>query len=492
MGAIAAALGMGLAAGDADASALVAFVAANHVLVKGALFLTVGAFAARRVRPGVWTLLAVVLALSLAGLPLTGGALAKAASKPLFGDGVASILAAASSVGKRAPDAAFRCATPALVSIRRDGEPGAARPLLARRGARRDPAPLGPLSVRRRVRRRARARETLGRPLARARRRRPRARAGADRRPSAPHPEGDTVGAFEAAFDRRCAGPAVRPGRRHLRRWAPAGLALLAIALALVYRPPAPAEALPQARSRCAPADEGCNSYAPTRRSAHARKNASFGSRGPITGDGAETTLSAPHAPAQSTCRWPCINDDPFGERFEPPQEPLPLISAVPIRSEKAVDRHADIRSRDDGARLIHPGLRVRLRAPRSAVAPDRPNYAQRIGEREVGVRVRIENATPSPSSPSGGRISGKVLAPQRLQGERQAKPARSAKAAISGRRTLTSASGKRQRFAVAQTLKRRSPWTASRAESACYPLQRLHRTERQVETGGIRRDRRC
>ena len=51
MGVIAAALGMGLAAGDANASALVAFYAANHVLVKGALFLTVGAFAARGVRP---------------------------------------------------------------------------------------------------------------------------------------------------------------------------------------------------------------------------------------------------------------------------------------------------------------------------------------------------------------------------------------------------------------------------------------------------------
>ncbi len=85
MGVIAAALGMALAAGDANAPALVACYAANHVLVKGALFLAVGAFAARGVRPGAWSLIALVLALSLAGLPLTGGALAKATSKPLFG-----------------------------------------------------------------------------------------------------------------------------------------------------------------------------------------------------------------------------------------------------------------------------------------------------------------------------------------------------------------------------------------------------------------------
>jgi len=97
MGVIAAALGMALAAGEARAPPLVAFYAANHVLVKGALFLTVGAFAARGTRATAWTLLAVALALSLAGLPFTGGALAKAASKPLFGSGLAASLAAASS-----------------------------------------------------------------------------------------------------------------------------------------------------------------------------------------------------------------------------------------------------------------------------------------------------------------------------------------------------------------------------------------------------------
>ena len=97
MGVIAAALGMALAAGDPNAPSLIAFYAANHVLVKGALFLTVGAFAAGKARPTTWTLLAVALALSLAGLPFTGGALAKAASKPVFGSGLAVSLASASS-----------------------------------------------------------------------------------------------------------------------------------------------------------------------------------------------------------------------------------------------------------------------------------------------------------------------------------------------------------------------------------------------------------
>jgi len=97
MGSIAAALGMALATGDARAPSLVAFYAANHGLVKGALFLTVGAFAARVIRSTTWILLAAALALSLAGIPFTGGALAKAAWKPLFGSGLAGSLTVASS-----------------------------------------------------------------------------------------------------------------------------------------------------------------------------------------------------------------------------------------------------------------------------------------------------------------------------------------------------------------------------------------------------------
>ena len=45
MGVIAAALGMSLASGDQGATVNAAFYAANHVLVKAALFLTVGAVA---------------------------------------------------------------------------------------------------------------------------------------------------------------------------------------------------------------------------------------------------------------------------------------------------------------------------------------------------------------------------------------------------------------------------------------------------------------
>jgi len=97
MGSIAAALGTALATGDARAPSLVAFYAANHGLVKGALFLTVGAFAARVIRSTTWILLAAALALSLAGIPFTGGALAKAAWKPLFGSGLAGSLTVASS-----------------------------------------------------------------------------------------------------------------------------------------------------------------------------------------------------------------------------------------------------------------------------------------------------------------------------------------------------------------------------------------------------------
>ena len=99
MGVIAAALGTALVAGDPNAPSLVAFYAANHALVKGTLFLAVGAFAARGARPAVWSILALALALSLAGLPFTGGALAKTASKSLFGYGAAGLLAALSSAG---------------------------------------------------------------------------------------------------------------------------------------------------------------------------------------------------------------------------------------------------------------------------------------------------------------------------------------------------------------------------------------------------------
>jgi formate hydrogenlyase subunit 3/multisubunit Na+/H+ antiporter MnhD subunit len=100
MGVIAAALGMALGNGLADASRDIAFYAANHLLVKAALFLTIGALAIRGVGFSSTSLiLASVLALSLAGLPLSGGALAKLALKPQFATGLAAVLAPLSSIG---------------------------------------------------------------------------------------------------------------------------------------------------------------------------------------------------------------------------------------------------------------------------------------------------------------------------------------------------------------------------------------------------------
>nr|WP_246664534.1 proton-conducting transporter membrane subunit [Rhodoblastus acidophilus] len=97
MGVIAAALGLGLAAADSGAAGDMAFYAANHLLVKAALFVTIGALAARQ---PLWALaLAGALALSLAGLPLTGGALAKLASKAQFDAGWPKNLATLSSIG---------------------------------------------------------------------------------------------------------------------------------------------------------------------------------------------------------------------------------------------------------------------------------------------------------------------------------------------------------------------------------------------------------
>ncbi|HMN95451.1 MAG TPA: proton-conducting transporter membrane subunit [Phycisphaerales bacterium] len=108
MGLIVAILGAGLAPaaatdstnGPGESIRLVASCAAlHHALVKGALFLGLGVIAAtghrRRRAAGVAMAL---LALSLAGLPLTGGALAKLAAKPIFGAGIAGALAFGSAV----------------------------------------------------------------------------------------------------------------------------------------------------------------------------------------------------------------------------------------------------------------------------------------------------------------------------------------------------------------------------------------------------------
>jgi multicomponent Na+:H+ antiporter subunit A len=102
MGVILAVIGMTLASGDAGAPPKVAFYAANHVLVKGALFLAVGVAAATDFRRDRLALiLTAALALSLAGLPFTGGALAKLAVKGPLGYGLAASLADAWRRGRR-------------------------------------------------------------------------------------------------------------------------------------------------------------------------------------------------------------------------------------------------------------------------------------------------------------------------------------------------------------------------------------------------------
>lgn len=100
MGVVMAALGLGLASGQAAAPLDAAFYAAHHVLAKGALFLAVGAaYAAgpRRLFPIL--ALVVLLVLSFGGFPLTGGALAKAAVKDQLGAGVPGLLSALSAAG---------------------------------------------------------------------------------------------------------------------------------------------------------------------------------------------------------------------------------------------------------------------------------------------------------------------------------------------------------------------------------------------------------
>jgi formate hydrogenlyase subunit 3/multisubunit Na+/H+ antiporter MnhD subunit len=99
MGLLAAALGMGLSAGEKSAVLVAAFSATFHVLVKGGLFLAVGV--AGSTRRSLWVVLvpAAVLALGFGGLPWTGGALAKLAMKPLMGEGIVGALATFSATG---------------------------------------------------------------------------------------------------------------------------------------------------------------------------------------------------------------------------------------------------------------------------------------------------------------------------------------------------------------------------------------------------------
>ncbi len=99
MGLVATVLGMGLIAGSARLDLDAAYLAAHHVLAKGALFLAVGVATATCRR--FWAVLvpAAVLALGMGGLPLTGGALAKLAAKDQLGYGLVGTLGYLSAAG---------------------------------------------------------------------------------------------------------------------------------------------------------------------------------------------------------------------------------------------------------------------------------------------------------------------------------------------------------------------------------------------------------
>ncbi len=103
MGFLAALIGTGLATGDPGVIPLAAFYAAHHVLVKGGLFLAVGvAMECGTKNLGLVRWPGLVVGLGLAGLPLTGGALAKLGSKTPMGYGLEAVLASLSAAGTAA------------------------------------------------------------------------------------------------------------------------------------------------------------------------------------------------------------------------------------------------------------------------------------------------------------------------------------------------------------------------------------------------------
>ena len=235
MGVIAAALGMALASAEQGAATDVAFYAANHVLVKAALFLTVGAVAALDGRARTLTLIvAALLGLSLAGLPLTGGALAKVAVKDLFGGGavgLASQLSAAATTALMLLFVMRLARSPAAERV------GAPRPRLWSWATLAAAASLMPWLMFAAIGSPAEALEPtkpldavwpmlVGAALAAG------LWAAEGRLPRVP--AGDIVGAEEAAFHGLTPlGAAFERADRELRQWPAAGLALLIVALAL-------------------------------------------------------------------------------------------------------------------------------------------------------------------------------------------------------------------------------------------------------------------
>ena len=235
MGVIAAALGMALASAEQGAATDVAFYAANHVLVKAALFLTVGAVAALDGRARTLTLIvAALLGLSLAGLPLTGGALAKVAVKDLFGGGAVGL---ASQLSAAATTALMLLFVMRLARSPPAERVGAPRPPLWPWAALAPAALLMPWLMFAAIGSPGEALEPtklldavwpmlVGAALAAG------LWAAGDRLPRVP--AGDIVGAEEAAFHGLTPlGAAFERADRELRQWPAAGLALLIVALAL-------------------------------------------------------------------------------------------------------------------------------------------------------------------------------------------------------------------------------------------------------------------
>ena len=127
MGVVMAALGFGLAGGDAATPEAAAFYATHHVLAKGALFLAVGVAYTLGPRGLKWLAAPVVLlVLSFGGLPFTGGALAKAATKAQLGEGLLGWLAALSAAGTTALMLHFAGRLRACVAAEAEGTAGPA------------------------------------------------------------------------------------------------------------------------------------------------------------------------------------------------------------------------------------------------------------------------------------------------------------------------------------------------------------------------------
>jgi formate hydrogenlyase subunit 3/multisubunit Na+/H+ antiporter MnhD subunit len=236
MGVIAAALGMALASADPGAATNVAFYAANHVLVKAALFLLVGAIVALDGRARTLALIvAALLGLSLAGLPLTGGVLAKLAVKNQFGDGAAGAASQLSAAATTALMLMFAMRLARLPAVEREG---ASRGRLWSWLAMAIAALLVPWLMFAAIASLAEAFEPaklwdavwpmlIGAALAAG------LWAAADRLPRIP--AGDIVVAEEAAFRASLSlGPMFERADRGLREWPAAAFALLMVALALV------------------------------------------------------------------------------------------------------------------------------------------------------------------------------------------------------------------------------------------------------------------